>query len=79
MLMTPKELRALHHTQMQAWGTGGLRPAELRAVLFALQQHPPSGKPAQQFMQQLAARVKALPAAVPETLATLYISRTYFI
>ena len=45
----------------QAWGTGGLQPLELRAVLFALHRTPVTGKPAQQFMQLLADKVKALP------------------
>lgn len=45
----------------QAWGTGGLRPHELRAVLHALQCNPPSGRPAQQFIGLIKEKVAALP------------------
>lgn len=61
ILMTPSELAALTHAQMQAWGTSGLKPHELRAVLHAVQRSPPNGKPAQQFIRLLKERVGELP------------------
>ena len=61
VLMTSSEVSSLTQAQMQAWGTGGLRPYELRGVLHALQRQPPSGKPAQQFLSLLREKVAALP------------------
>ena len=59
--MTSAELRSLTQAQMQAWGTSGLDPLELRAALFSLERNPLPGKPAQQFVQQLMQRTRALP------------------
>lgn len=59
--MTSSEIGSLTQSQMQAWGTGGLHPHELRAVYFALQRSPPSGRPAQQFIARLKDRVASLP------------------
>jgi len=61
VLMTSSEMASLSHSQMQAWGTGGLHPHELRAIYFALQRSPPSGRPAQLFISRLKDRVAALP------------------
>jgi len=61
VLMTSAELRSLTQAQMQAWGTSGLDPLELRAALFSLERNPLPGKPAQQFVQQLMQRTRALP------------------
>lgn len=64
ILMTSSELKALTQRQMQAWGTGGLEPLELRAVFFAMNRARLSGKSAQQFFLQLADRVDQLPRQV---------------
>eukprot|EP00965_Chrysotila_dentata_P160913 5313419-Pleurochrysis_carterae.AAC.1 len=61
VLMTSQEMAGLTQAQMQAWGTSGLQPLELRAVLHALQRTPVSGKPAAQFIKQLSGRMRELP------------------
>ena len=61
VLMTSAEVTALTHAQMQAWGTSGLEPHELRGVYHALLRSPPSGRPAQLFIARLKERVAALP------------------
>ena len=67
VLMTPREISALTPAQTQAWGAGGLRPAELRALHHVLQRTPPRGAGASglQFVRQVAARVSELPASLP--------------
>ena len=67
VLMTPREISALTPAQTQAWGAGGLRPAELRALHLVLQRTPPRGAGASglQFVRQVAARVSELPASLP--------------
>ena len=59
--MTSAEVMALTQAQMQAWGTGGLEPHELRGVYHALLRSPPNGRPAQLFIARLKERVLALP------------------
>jgi hypothetical protein len=61
VLMTRAEAAKLTHAQMTAWGTNGLQPHELRAVLHAVSHAPINGRPAQQFKDQLTAKVYDLP------------------
>ena len=61
VMMTSREAARLTYAQMQAWGTGGLQPSELRAVLHAVESKGVSGKPAQQFKEQLRAKMVDLP------------------
>ena len=60
VLMTHAEARRLTHSQMQAWGTSGLQPQELRAVLHAITHAPINGKAAVQFKEQLRVKVRDL-------------------
>lgn len=68
VLMTSSELAGVSQSQVQAWGTGGLEPHELRALLHVLQRSPPSGRPAQHFIARLKERVVSLPP--PEDAST---------
>ncbi len=62
VLSTAEEASRLTHAQQQAWGTSGLRPHELRAILHAMSHVAVvNGKPAVQFREQLKARVRELP------------------
>ena len=66
ILATPAEASRLTHAQQQAWGTGGLQPEELRALVHALcHVISVTGKPAVQFKEQLQARVRQLPPPEP--------------
>ena len=68
------QVRRLTHAQMTAWGTGGLRPHELRALCHAVSESPPTGKP------RPTATHSALfcpgPGAAPVLLASLGALRT---
>ena len=62
MLSTQVEAAKITHAQQQAWGTNGLRPQELRAILHALTHTAVvTGRPAVQFKEQLKQKVRELP------------------
>ena len=64
VLITQAEASRLGEGEKQAWGTGGLRPAEARAILWAITRVVTvNGKPAAQFKEQLKQKV----AEVAET------------
>ena len=59
VIMTPAEASRLSEADKVAWGTGGLRPHELRAILWAVTRVVPlTGRPAAQFKEQLRAKVR---------------------
>jgi len=65
VVLPPEQVRRLPPGRFTAMGTSGLQPAEVRAVLYALQAAHAAGAPALRYVRMLEDKMPELPDYVP--------------